>query len=464
MGFITGSALKSDYVAEVICKFEISGIDSNAETYDRIDGSIVFTLLQKINSFKQGGLPVSEYYHKLNSLWREFDILTKLPDCVCEARAELIDHGKLMRLMQFLMGLDDVYQPIRSSLLTREILPEVRDAFLIIAREESHRGISSSSVKTEKPQASVFVARTNDNNRNNNSNWNNGNSSGNGNRGNYNNLLCKNCGLKGHTVERCFEIIGYPPGFKRNPNLKVSNNFNNNKNNNADVKTSLVGNNEIRTSTGTLSFTNEQVQKLMSLLNDKSGSAAHANMAGNLKLNNDVVLFDVLVIPEYCVSLLSVHKLIKDSKLSVSFDETKCVIQDLKREKVLGTGSESVGLYVFDANCDKLAASNQSDLIHLDVWGPYKVVSREGFRLPSSVLNGKSPFSLRASTVSDFESHLDMVMQFLCKHLYNDENSSEGYGGSHLEVPIFENVNQSETEEVSPDNRMSSRPSKLQAN
>ncbi|GJY21253.1 ribonuclease H-like domain-containing protein [Tanacetum coccineum] len=245
MGFITGSVLKSDYVASnllseqwdrcnaVVLSWILGSLSQDVylghvfsdnaalvwkelqETYDRIDGSIVFTLLQKINSFKQGGLPVSEYYHKLNSLWREFDILTKLPDCVCEARAELIDHGKLMRLMQFLMGLDDVYQPIRSSLLTREILPEVRDAFLIIAREESHRGISSSSVKAEKPQASVFVARTNDNKRNNNnSNWNNGNSSGNGNRGDYNNLLCKNCGLKGHTIERCFEIIGYPPGFK----------------------------------------------------------------------------------------------------------------------------------------------------------------------------------------------------------------------------------------------------------
>ncbi|GJX15623.1 ribonuclease H-like domain-containing protein [Tanacetum coccineum] len=609
MGFITGSVLKSDYVASnllsdqwdrcnaVVLSWILGSLSQDVylghvfsdnaalvwkelqETYDRIDGSIVFTLLQKINSFKQGGLPVSEYYHKLNSLWREFDILTKLPDCVCEARAELIDHGKLMRLMQFLMGLDDVYQPIRSSLLTREILPEVRDAFLIIAREESHRGISSSSVKTEKPQASV---------------------------GNYNNLLCKNCGLKGHTVERCFEIIGYPPGFKRNPNLKVSNNFNNNKNNNADVKTSLVGNNEIRTSTGTLSFTNDQVQKLMSLLNDKFRSVAHANMAvdvselnitvghpngtlakithiGNLKLNNDVVLFDVLVIPEYCVSLLSMHKLIKDSKLSVSFDETKCVIQDLKREKVLGTGSESAGLYVFDANCDKLAVSNQSkflvcyvskevwhnrlghpanqvlkllknslnlsnldhnspcevchkakqtrdsfpisdhksvalgDLIHLDVWGPYKVVSREGFRLPSSVLNGKSPFSL----VYGREPNLSHIRSFSClcfvvvvkgsdkfskklKNVFNcsdstefsksskninndistlnffdnfesetraktpsslndDEEGPSGRDGNvHQPVPDFENQT-CETEEVSPDIRRFSRPSKLPA-
>ncbi|GKD24881.1 ribonuclease H-like domain-containing protein [Tanacetum coccineum] len=111
------------------------------ETYDRVDRSIMFNLLLIINIFKQGGLPVSGYYHKLNSLWMEFDILTKLLDCTCQAKAELTDHGKLLKLMQFLMGLYDIYQPIISSLLTREILPEVKDAFVIIAREESYRGI-----------------------------------------------------------------------------------------------------------------------------------------------------------------------------------------------------------------------------------------------------------------------------------------------------------------------------------
>nr|GEW48129.1 putative Gag-polypeptide of LTR copia-type [Tanacetum cinerariifolium] len=99
------------------------------ETYNRIFRSVVFNMLQKINSFKQEGLSVFEYYHKLNSLWREFDILTKLPDCTCEAGTEIINHGKLMRLMQLLMGLDDVYQPIRSGILTKEILPEAKDAF-----------------------------------------------------------------------------------------------------------------------------------------------------------------------------------------------------------------------------------------------------------------------------------------------------------------------------------------------
>nr|GFB09302.1 ribonuclease H-like domain-containing protein [Tanacetum cinerariifolium] len=82
----------------------------------------------------------------------DYEILTKLPDCTYDTRLEVANYDKMIKLMQFLMGLDDIYQPIRSSILTREILPEAKDAFLIISREESHRGIPSSSgtVKTEK--------------------------------------------------------------------------------------------------------------------------------------------------------------------------------------------------------------------------------------------------------------------------------------------------------------------------
>ncbi|GJX88567.1 ribonuclease H-like domain-containing protein [Tanacetum coccineum] len=150
--------------------------------------------------------------------------------------------------------------------------------------------------------------------------------------------------------------ISYPPGFKRNPNLKVNGNFNNNKSNNADSKGNFMGNNKLKTSTVTLSFANEQVLKLMNLLNDKSGFTAHANTAGvsyHFGLNNNVILFHVLVFPEYRVSLLSVHKLIKDRKLSICFNETKCLILDLKKEKVWETSIESAGLYLFDVDSDK---------------------------------------------------------------------------------------------------------------
>ncbi|GKA28532.1 ribonuclease H-like domain-containing protein, partial [Tanacetum coccineum] len=97
IGFIAGTCVRSDYLANVYLGHVFSDNVAKVwnelkETYDRIDGSIIFNLLQKINSFKQGSLPVSGYYHKLNSLWREFDVLTKLRDCTCEARNEVVDH------------------------------------------------------------------------------------------------------------------------------------------------------------------------------------------------------------------------------------------------------------------------------------------------------------------------------------------------------------------------------------
>nr|GEW08988.1 ribonuclease H-like domain-containing protein [Tanacetum cinerariifolium] len=489
LNWILSSLSQEVYLGHVFSNNAATVWNELKDTYDRIDGSIVSNLLQKTNSFKQGGLPVSEYCHKLNSLWKEYEILTKLPDCTCNARLEVANYDKMLKLMQ----------------------------------EESYRGIPSSSgtVKTEKAQASAFVSKQSDMNRSRNNTW--SNNENNVNRGVYDNLLCKNCGLKGHTIDRCVELIGYPPGFKRNLNLKHNTNGNS-KSNSGDFRKGSFNNSEIKAS-GNVSFTNEQVMKLMSLLNDK-GSAGQSNMAGitkcsffncnvffnqnfykffctnvtingvnyrmgwiidsganqhmnnsikdmvnlvdvfdlkltvghpngtlakithvgNLKLNNDVMLFDVLVIPEYTVSLLSVHKLIKDSKFSVGFNETKCYIQGLKKGRVLGTGSEFSGLYLFNKEYNKSTVANNSkfvscfvskevwhcrlghpanqvlkllkgslnlsnidhggpckvchkakqtrdsfplsenkstvfgQLMNLDVWGPYKMINREGFR------------------------------------------------------------------------------------
>ncbi|GKC60391.1 ribonuclease H-like domain-containing protein [Tanacetum coccineum] len=197
-----------------------------SETYDKVDGSIVYNLLQKINTVKQGGSSVADYYHRLNSLWIEFDALTKLPKCTCDVKCscdaskELRLHQQLMKLMQFLMGLDDCCEPVRSSLLTRDPLPEVKDAYNVISREESHRGIPESSGGAESKQNdATFVVKTFNNNKkqynNNGNNFTRGSSS-NVNKGPNPNLNCKHCGKIG--LDRCFEIVGFPQGFKRNFN------------------------------------------------------------------------------------------------------------------------------------------------------------------------------------------------------------------------------------------------------
>nr|GEW82797.1 putative ribonuclease H-like domain, reverse transcriptase, RNA-dependent DNA polymerase [Tanacetum cinerariifolium] len=101
----------------------------------------------------------------------------------------------------------------------------------------------------------------------------------------------------------------------------------------------------------------------------------------NLKLTNNIVLSDVLVIPEYCVSLLSVNKVVRDSKLHVGFDEFDYIIQDLKKDNILGTSSEAGGLYVFNIECkEDLSEGNNF----------------EHFEVPNLLFNTKESNTLRS--------------------------------------------------------------------
>ena len=119
LGWILGSLSQELYLGQVYSEIASEVWDELKETYDKMDGSVIFNLVHKINELKQGDLFVPKYYHKLNSLWREFDILTLLHACTCAAHEDTLKHNQLVRLMQFLMGLNDVYQNVRSNLLSR---------------------------------------------------------------------------------------------------------------------------------------------------------------------------------------------------------------------------------------------------------------------------------------------------------------------------------------------------------
>ncbi|GJY23360.1 ribonuclease H-like domain-containing protein [Tanacetum coccineum] len=139
------------------------------------------------------------------------------------------------------------------------------------------------------------------------------------------------------------------------------------------------------------------ISELKIIVGHPNGTLATISHVGNLKLSNNVILYDVLVVSGYCVSRLSVNKLIRDSKMFIGFDKTKCYIQDLKTEKILGTGSEYGGLYLFDMNKSNCIGQSNVDMsFHVSklLWhnrlghpaeqvlyvGPYKVHSKEGYK------------------------------------------------------------------------------------
>ncbi|XP_076923089.1 uncharacterized protein LOC143585111 [Bidens hawaiensis] len=156
ISWILNSISEDLFVGQIFSKNASEVWNELKETYSKIDGSVIFKLHQQICFLKQNSLNVSEYYHKLTSLWRQFDSLSELPHCICDAEKKTTKFNQNIRLMQFLMGLDDCYQPLRSSILAKDPLPFVKAAFALISGEESHRGIDSSNV-----QPAAFVAKIN---------------------------------------------------------------------------------------------------------------------------------------------------------------------------------------------------------------------------------------------------------------------------------------------------------------
>ncbi|KAF5783554.1 putative retrotransposon gag domain, retrotransposon Copia-like protein [Helianthus annuus] len=155
--WMLNSILEELYLGQVYSSLASEVWKELKETYDKVDGSVVFSLYRKINCFNQGGLSVSEYYHKLNIMWKQLDEILQLPSCSCQASTSFNNFNQMIKLIQFLMGLDDGYQSLRTNLLTKETLPTVKEAFAIVSREESHRN----SGNDKKGQTIGFASKIN---------------------------------------------------------------------------------------------------------------------------------------------------------------------------------------------------------------------------------------------------------------------------------------------------------------
>ncbi|KAJ0801453.1 putative RNA-directed DNA polymerase [Helianthus annuus] len=388
--WLLNSVSEELYLGQVFSKLASEVWTDLKESFYRVDGSIVYDLYKKINCVSQGGTPVAEYYNKLTTMWKQFDAMLHLPTCSCQAAKDYNDFTTLIKLMQFLMGLDDVYQSVRTNLLTRDPLPTVKVAFSIISREESHRLSSGGS----KPQNVSFVSKSNqgvDQRRRNNRNTN-------------TSLKCTHCNMLGHTIDRCFELIGYPPGFRRrsnNSNQSVNNNNKSNITSNSN-KTSSVNNVSSSVGNSGLPFTTEQIAKLLSLVGEKSGSdAQNQNVGGEsfcmssfdssskkilMSGSQDCGLYFVGNsgnLNNVCFNS-SVKTFTWHSRLGHPSDQVLAVLKD--KLKIQSSEHDF---------CDVCHRAKQvrvpfplsehkskfvGDLIHLDVWGPYKVTSYDGYK------------------------------------------------------------------------------------
>ncbi|XP_071719591.1 uncharacterized protein [Rutidosis leptorrhynchoides] len=382
-------------------------------------------------------MSINEYYTKIKCVWEELDSLNQLPrfnvaalDVINLLLATINLQKEEQHLFQFLNGLDEHFRSLRSQLLLLSPSSSVETACSMKQLEEAQREMFSAIETTALYSSMPHKDKD----------------------------KCSICDFKWHTPKWCWEKVGYLPWHSK---FKQS----------ASKQTTLVKKNCVKRSDAhvegnSIMFTSEQFEQLLKSLpqfsqNDLSNMVhsedelkiillqqpqirlPNGNISvithignGNLRLNNHMMLKDVLV-PSFKFNLLSVPKLTKDNSCVAPFYSQFCVV--LTTRKVVGMGKRMVNLYylinvpmhqsyqklvklVLQAGKDcrffsfsqGVCASSSKvmhsyslwhhrlghakltklpfqssdshfdtmfQMIHIDVWGPYKVVTEGKYRV-----------------------------------------------------------------------------------
>ncbi|XP_057811805.1 uncharacterized protein LOC131026045 [Salvia miltiorrhiza] len=164
-------------------------------------------LKQQLFTLKQGSDDVGAYFTKLRVLWDEYRDYQPVRWCICEnCRCNSSRKWNEFQMqecsMQFLIGLNASYSQIRSQIISTTPFPSLSKIFALVLQEEKQRSIDFIPTPLTSGNGDISGSLINAA----------GYARGKPGRGKF---LCTNCGKTNHTVDKCFEIIGYPPGYGR---------------------------------------------------------------------------------------------------------------------------------------------------------------------------------------------------------------------------------------------------------
>ena len=109
-------------------------------------------------------------------------------------------------VMQFLMRLNESFAAVRGHILLMDPMPPINKVFSLIRQEERQRTIGSLSASLNNPfvESTALLCKSE-------------RSKAVGNKQSFQKKerpLCTHCGLLGHTVDKCYKLHGFPPGYK----------------------------------------------------------------------------------------------------------------------------------------------------------------------------------------------------------------------------------------------------------
>ncbi|RVW15251.1 Retrovirus-related Pol polyprotein from transposon TNT 1-94 [Vitis vinifera] len=328
LGFIDGTISRPAATDSLL----VLGLAATAWSYlgSLTRGPRIFELKQKILAHTQGSADVNTYYTRLKSLWDELREFKAIPVCNCGGMRVYMEDQQRESVMQFLLGLNESFAPIRAQILLMEPTPPLNKVFSLVVQEEQQRSLTTSnSPAFTAPVSSRFQAASR------------ASSPTNASRSRKDRPLCTHCNILGHTVDRCYKIHGYPPGFRNRPNFRP-----NGSRPNQMLPNSLHTNQLTLTDGSTASaspppLTHDQHNQLLALLSLHSSSGSSASFGDSNPLQQSISNF---------TGILSLSPSSSTLNPSIWILDSGATHHDHSQGKLIGMGRRQGNLYLLDSS------------------------------------------------------------------------------------------------------------------
>ncbi|XP_074302539.1 uncharacterized protein LOC141634162 [Silene latifolia] len=139
------------------------------ERYGQTNAPLLFQLKKELRNISQDNSSVVEYFNKLKCSWDDMEELESYPDCTCGAMAScscnlmkrIVDNVAFERVLNFLMGLGDTYETLRTNILAMDPVPNVNRVYSIIRQAEAQKQITGGMQLVPETSA-LSVGKVND--------------------------------------------------------------------------------------------------------------------------------------------------------------------------------------------------------------------------------------------------------------------------------------------------------------
>nr|XP_033510946.1 uncharacterized protein LOC108944413 [Nicotiana tomentosiformis] len=148
LGFINGTWGEPSLNATEYPQWSRTAKDlwSNLEhKFGQSSGAKLCHLQKEISKLAQGNSSIASYFTTLKRLWDELYSLNShfgcICDCICDGKMKIAKFMEDQRVIQFLVGLNDVYAQARENILMKSPLPGIDQSYSLLLQDESQRDI-----------------------------------------------------------------------------------------------------------------------------------------------------------------------------------------------------------------------------------------------------------------------------------------------------------------------------------